>query len=398
MEKVRLGIIGLGNMGTTHIKNFNAGKIPNGVVTAVCDIDETALKNGAALVDHEVKTYTDALEMIKSDDIDAVLVATPHYLHPVYGMEALKADKHVLVEKPAGVYAKAVSELNAMADKSDKVFGVMFNQRTNPLYKKLKDLIDSGELGEITRVNWIITDWYRTQQYYDSGSWRATWEGEGGGVLLNQAPHQLDLIQWLCGIPSKVTAHCGYGKYHDIEVEDDVTIFMEYPNGATGVFITTTGDYPGTNRLEIAGTRGKVVVEKANSECLGIVDTHINFYRNRTDLAKHTVESPMGFRGPDCWKCKIEVNGDYPAHSGILTNFFDAILKGDKLLAPGQEGINGVRLSNAAHMSDWLGNVPVELPVDEDKFYEMLQDKIKNSTRKKKVVENKGPANLDSTY
>lgn len=398
MEKVRLGIIGLGNMGTAHIKNFNAGKIPNGEITAVCDIDPKALETGAALVNHEVKTYTDALEMIKSDDIDAVLVAVPHYLHPVYGMEALKAGKHVMVEKPAGVYAKAVSELNAMADKSDKIFGVMFNQRTNPLYKKLKDLIDGGELGEITRVNWIITNWYRTQYYYDSGSWRATWEGEGGGVLLNQAPHQLDLIQWLCGVPSKVTAHCAYGKYHDIEVEDDVTIFMEYPNGATGVFITTTGDFPGTNRLEITGTRGKIVVENAWNEHYGIADTSINFYRARQDVKEHCATCPNGFGGPDCWACKIEVGGDNPQHSGILTNFFNAILKGDKLLAPGQEGINGVRLSNAAHMSDWLGNVPVELPVDEDKFYEMLQDKIKNSTKVKKVVENTGTADLSGTY
>ena len=398
MEKVRLGIIGLGNMGTSHIKNFNAGKIPNGIVTAVCDINEAALKNGAELVDHEVKTYTDAIEMIKSDDIDAVLVATPHYLHPVYAMEALKADKHVMVEKPAGVYAKAVSELNAMADKSNKVFGVMFNQRTNPLYKKLKKLIDDGELGEITRVNWIITNWYRTQNYYDSGSWRATWEGEGGGVLLNQAPHQLDLIQWLCGVPSKVTAHCAYGKYHDIEVEDDVTIFMEYPNGATGGFITTTGDFPGTNRLEISGTRGKVVVENAWNEHYGIADTGINFFRSQKDVKVHTVECPNGFEAPDCWACKIEVGGDNPQHSGILTNFFNAILKGDKLLAPGQEGINGVRLSNAAHMSDWLGNVPVELPVDEDKFYELLQDKIKNSTKEKKAVVNNGPVDLGNTY
>ncbi len=398
MEKVRLGIIGLGNMGTGHINNFNAGKIPNGEIAAVCDIDEKALKNGADLVNHEVKTYTDALEMIKSDDIDAVLVATPHYLHPVYAMEALKADKHVLVEKPAGVYAKAVSELNAMADKSDKVFGVMFNQRTNPLYKKLKELIDDGELGEITRVNWIITNWYRTQYYYDSGSWRATWEGEGGGVLLNQAPHQLDLIQWLCGVPSRVTAHCAYGKYHDVEVEDDVTIFMEYPNGATGVFITTTGDFPGTNRLEITGTRGKVVVENAWNEHYGIADTGINFYRSRQDVKEHSATATTGFGAPDCWACKIEVGGDNPQHSGILKNFFEAILNGTKLLAPGQEGINGVRLSNAAHMSDWLGNVPVELPVDEDKFYEMLQDKIKNSTKVKKVVESSGPADLSNTY
>ncbi len=398
MEKVRLGIIGLGNMGSGHIGNFNNGLIKNGEITAVCDIDETALENGAKLVNHEVKKYTDAIEMMNSDDIDAVLVATPHYLHPVYAMEALKADKHVLVEKPAGVYAKAVSELNAMADKSDKVFGVMFNQRTNPLYKKMKELIDAGELGEITRVNWIITNWYRTQNYYDSGTWRATWEGEGGGVLLNQAPHQLDLIQWLCGVPSKVTAKCGYGKYHDIEVEDDVTIYMEYPNGATGVFITGTGDFPGTNRLEISGTRGKIVVENAWNEFYGINDNCINFYRSQKDVSEHTKDCPNGFEAPACWNCKIEVNGSNEQHVGIVNNFFDAILNGTKLLAPGQEGINGVRLSNAAHMSDWLGGVPVDLPVDEDKFYEMLQERIKNSTVVKKEVVNKGPADLSNTY
>ncbi len=389
MEKVRLGIIGLGNMGTSHIKNFNAGKIPNGEVAAVCDIDAAALERGANLVNHEVKTYSDAIEMIKSDDVDAVLVATPHYLHPVYATEALNAGKHVLIEKPAGVYAKAVRELNALADKSDKVFGVMFNQRTNPLYLKMKDLIDSGEIGEIRRVNWIITNWYRTQQYYNSGSWRATWEGEGGGVLLNQSPHQLDLIQWLCGVPKKVTGHCYYGKYHDIEVEDDVTAFLEYENGATGVFITTTGDAPGTNRLEITGSKAKIVVEEG--------DTAIRMYRNRQDVDDHIKNSPYGFGTPECWDCTVKVYGENPQHVGICKNFFDAILNGTPLLAPGQEGINGVELSNAIHMSDWLGNVPVELPVDSDKFYDMLQEKIKNS-KGKKTTESTGPVDLSNTY
>ena len=389
MEKVRLGIIGLGNMGSSHIRNFNDGKIPNGEVTAVCDIDDAALERGAALVNHEVKKYKDAIELMKSDDVDAVLVATPHYLHPVYATEALNAGKHVLIEKPAGVYAKAVRELNALADKSDKVFGVMFNQRTNPLYQKLKELIDSGEIGEIRRVNWIITDWYRTQQYYDSGSWRATWSGEGGGVLLNQSPHQLDLIQWLCGVPKKVTGHCYYGKFHNIEVEDDVTAFLEYENGATGVFITTTGDAPGTNRLEITGSKAKIIVESG--------DNDIIMYRNRQDTDEHIKTSPYGFGTPECWECRIKVQGENPQHVGICKNFFDAILNGTPLLAPGQEGINGVELSNAIHMSDWLGNVPVELPVDSDKFYEMLQEKIKNSNVKKEV-KSSGPADLSNTY
>ncbi len=397
MDKVRFGIIGLGNMGTGHIKNFNAGKIKEGVITAVCDIDEEALKRGAELVDHEVKTFTDAKEMMASGEVDAVMVETPHYLHPTYAIMALNMGLHALIEKPAGVYTKAVREMNEVADKSDKVFGVMFNQRTNPLYKKLKELIDNGEVGEIRRVSWIITDWYRTQRYYDSGSWRATWEGEGGGVLLNQSPHQIDMLQWLCGMPVKVMGHCAYGKYHDIEVEDDVTAYFEFANGATGTFITTTGDFPGTNRLEISGTRGKLVVEKSGGPECGINDQCINFYRTTKDVDEHIKTSEYSFGGPECWKCEIYPKGENLQHIGITNNFCEAILHGTPLLAPGQEGINGVMISNAIHMSDWLG-APVELPVDEDKFYEMLQEKIKNSTAGKKEVKSSGAADLSNTF
>ena len=397
MEKVRFGIIGLGNMGSGHIRNFNAGKIPNGEITAVCDIDPEALERGAKLVNHEVKTFLKAEDLMASGEVDAILVATPHYLHPVYAIKGLNAGLNVLIEKPAGVYTKAVREMNEVASKSDKVFGVMFNQRTNPLYKKIKELIDSGELGEIRRVVWIITNWFRTQNYYDSGSWRATWGGEGGGVLMNQSPHQLDMLQWLCGMPSKVSGHCAYGKYHNIEVEDDVTAYFEFPNGATGVFITTTGEAPGTNRLEIAGTRGKIVVEAANAPELGIQDSCINFYRTCKDVQERIENTPNSFEVPETWKVEIHPHGENPQHVGICNNFCDAVLKGEKLLAPGQEGINGVTIANAIYMSDWIGKT-VELPLDEDRFYDLLQEKIKTSTFKKKKVTGSAPTDLSGTY
>ena len=261
MEKVRFGVIGVGNMGTGHLSNYIKGSLPQLEVTAVADRKESRRKWAKENLPESVKIFEEGSDLIASGLCDAVLIATPHYQHPTLAIEAFAHKIHVMCEKPAGVYTKAVREMNEAAEKSGCVFGMMFNQRTNCLYRKMHELVNSGELGAIKRVNWIITDWYRTQIYYDSGAWRATWAGEGGGVLLNQCPHQLDLLQWICGLPSKVHAFCHIGKWHDIEVEDDVTAYLEYPNGATGVFITSTGDAPGTNRLEMSGDRGKIVIE-----------------------------------------------------------------------------------------------------------------------------------------
>ncbi len=241
MDKIRFGIIGIGNMGSIHSNNFKKGLIKNGVLTAACDLKPERLEWVRENIGPDVALFSDADDMMKSGKVDAVLVAVPHYLHPPMAIEALKNHLHVLVEKPAGVYTRQVREMNRAAERSDRVFGIMFNQRTNPLYRKAKDLVASGKLGEIKRTNWIITDWSRTQSYYDSGDWRATWAGEGGGVLMNQSPHQLDLWQWICGMPKRVRAFCNVGKFHDIEVEDDVTAYVEYENGATGVFITSAG-------------------------------------------------------------------------------------------------------------------------------------------------------------
>ncbi|HHW46575.1 MAG TPA: Gfo/Idh/MocA family oxidoreductase [Clostridiales bacterium] len=386
MNKVRFGIIGVGNMGYAHLCNFNSGKINEAVLTAVCDIDIERLEKAAKDSKTPVKAFERAEDLINSGEVDAILIATPHYLHPVYAIKGFEAGLHVLIEKPAGVYTKQVREMNEVAKKTGKVFGIMYNQRTNPVYKKVKSLIDEGELGEIRRVNWIITDWYRTQHYYDSGTWRATWAGEGGGVLLNQDPHQLDLLQWLCGMPKRVHAFCSYGKFHDIEVEDDVTAYFEYENGATGVFVTSTGDAPGTNRLEISGDMGKIIVE----------NDKIEFYRNRQPVSEHIKTCKSGFERPEVWKCEVPVYGSSPQHIGIVNDFASAVLHGTKLLAPGEEGINGLTISNAIHLSSWTGKT-VELPIDEDLFYELLQEKIKTSRYKKKSVTGT-IENLDGTY
>ena len=261
MSKVRLGIIGAGNMGSGHIRNILAGKCPEIEVVAVADRRESR-REAAHEQLPEAKIFNEGSELIASGVAEAVLIATPHYQHPVLAIDAFKHGLHVMCEKPAGVYTLQVREMIAEADKHPELtFGMMFNQRTNCVYRKIKEMIDAGELGELKRMSWLITDWYRTQSYYDSGAWRATWTGEGGGVLLNQCPHQLDLLTWLCGVPTKVRAFCHEGKWHDIEVEDDVTAYLEFANGMTGVFVTTTGDAPGTNRLEISGTKGKLVCE-----------------------------------------------------------------------------------------------------------------------------------------
>ncbi|MBQ4131766.1 MAG: Gfo/Idh/MocA family oxidoreductase, partial [Clostridia bacterium] len=261
MNELKVGIIGIGNMGSTHAKSIYEGNINRLKLVAVCDIDQNKLKLAKEQFP-SVLTYEDFNELLNSKEVDAVIIATPHFLHTEIAIKAFEAGLHVLTEKPAGVRASDVLKMNVAAEKSNKVFGIMWNQRTNPLFQKAKELVENGTLGTMKRLVWIITNWYRTQNYYDSASWRATWSGEGGGVLLNQAPHNLDLWQWIFGMPDAIYATCDVGKWHNIEVEDDATIIGYYKNGATATFITSTGEYPGTNRLEISGSKGKMVLEK----------------------------------------------------------------------------------------------------------------------------------------
>jgi len=370
MDKVRIGIIGIGNMGSGHAKNIVADKVPDMVLTAVCDVKE-ARREWAKETLPGVEIFSDATEMMKSGLIDAVIVATPHYDHPRLVREALENGLHAMCEKPAGVYTKAVRELNEFAQKQDKIFAIMFNQRTNCVYRKMKEIVESGELGEIKRTNWLITDWFRPQSYYDSGAWRATWDGEGGGVLLNQCPHNLDLWQWICGMPSKIRAFCHNGKWHDIEVEDDVTAYVEYPNGATGVFITTTSDCPGTNRFEIDLDGGQLVCD-GKTLIMKKLSTGIKeFHKTWT----------KGFGGPEVTEIEVETDGYNPQHVGVLTQFANKILGRGELVANGCEGINGLTLSNAMHLSSWTDKT-IELPIDEEAFLAELNKRRATSRLK----------------
>ena len=376
MKKVRLGIIGVGNMGSSHCKNIQDGKCPEIELVAIADINEKNIENMKEKGFDKVQYFDDAEKMMDSGLIEAVLIAVPHYDHPKYAIKAMEKGLHVMCEKPAGVYTKQVREMNNFAKDKNVVFGMMFNQRTNHIYRKAKELVDSGDYGNIRRVNWIITNWYRPQRYYDSGDWRATWSGEGGGVLLNQCPHQLDLLQWICGMPVKVHAFMQFGKWHDIEVEDDVTAYMEFANGATGCFITTTGDAKGTNRLEIQMDRAKIVVEK----------DELHFWEFEMSEPEFSKTNTKPFGKVAATKVELETDGKNEQHVGVLNAFAAAILRGEPLVAGGEEGINGLMLSNAMHLSAWT-NADVTLPVDEDLYYEELMKRVKTSRRKTVTIQ-----------
>ena len=375
MDQLRLGIIGIGNMGSGHCGSIMRGEVPDITLSAVADLKESRRSWAKETLPGEVAVFSTAEELISSGTCDAVLIATPHYDHPRLSILALEHRLHVLCEKPAGVYTKQVREMNAAAQQSGLVFAMMFNQRTNHVYRKMHELVHSGEYGQIKRVNWIITDWYRTQAYYNSGGWRATWDGEGGGVLLNQCPHNLDLIQWICGMPDRVQAFCHNGKWHDIEVEDDVTAYLEYPNGATGVFVTTTGDAPGTNRLEITLERAKLVCE----------NDKLTMYELAVSEREHCYNSKEGFAKPEGSWVEVITDGENPQHVGVLRAFAGKILRDTPLVADGSEGIYGLMLSNAMHLSSWLNKL-VNLPVDEALFLEKLNE-LRAASKKKTTVQ-----------
>lgn len=370
MKQVRIGIVGMGNMGKYHANYLLQNKIGRAVLTAVSDAMTSNLEDYKQL-----KTFDSGEKMIRSGEIDAILIATPHFLHTTIGIDALQNGIHVLVEKPISVHKADCERLIAAHKDKKLVFSAMFQSRMEAKWKKIKKLIDEGELGRIVRTNWIVTDWYRTEAYYASGGWRATWKGEGGGVLLNQCPHNLDILQWLCGRPSRVRGFCQLGRYHDIEVEDNVTAYLEYSTGATGSFITSTGEAPGTNRLEITGERGKVVLEGGK----------IIFTRNEVSMLQFSKTAKAGFARPEVWNVEVPQDGSGGKHEDITQNFVDAILDGAPLIAPAEEGVWSVELANAILYSSLIGET-VDMPLDAAAYEKKLNQLISESKFEKKVV------------
>ena len=385
MKTIRLGIMGIGNQGTMYAKRIFEGECPDFVLTAICDRNSKRIEWAKENLSGDITYFETAEQMLDSGMIDACIVAVPHYDHPKYAVACMEKGIHVLVEKPAGVYTKQVRWMNEEAKKHNVVFGMMFNQRTNTIYRKMRELIQSGKYGQVRRTNWLITNWYRPQAYYDSGDWRATWSGEGGGVLMNQCPHQLDLWQWICGMPVKVHAHMKYGQWHDIEVEDDVTAYVEYENGATGVFITTTGDGCGSNRFEIQMDKAKLVAE-------GNKLTVLEFAVSEPEFT-HTNTAPFG--RIQTKEIDPELDGLNPEHMGVIRAWGGAILRGEPMVAGGEEGINGLTLANAMYLSDWLGKT-VEIPFSEDLYYEELMKRV--ATSRRKVVKEAVIADVEGTF
>ena len=375
MNQVKLGIIGLGNMGSGHCNNILAGLTPELKLTAAADLRQSRRDWAKETLPDDVVLFENGDQLIESGLCDAVIIATPHYEHPRLAILAFEHGLHVMSEKPAGVYTKQVREMNEAAIRSGKVFGMMFNQRTNKLYQKIKEIVASGELGEIRRSQWMINSWWRPDSYYQQSAWRATWGGEGGGVLVNQAPHQLDLWQWICGIPVKVFSKNINGCHRDIGVENDVTMLVEFANGATGTFTTCTHDAIGTDRLEIDLDGGKIVVDNSKTahvyhyidkEGNPCTEDYLNEHMSMMEVAMLTSGNGAGsklyteetFENNDGWGFQ---------HTTVMQNFAAHILTGSPLLAPGEDGINGVNLANSSQLSAWTGR-EVSNPCDPEEY------------------------------
>ena len=367
---IRFGLIGLGNIGKVHVGNFDAGKVEGGTLAAVSDIRPPTID-----LPEGTRYFDDAEAMLDSGTVDAVIVATPHPLHRGLGEMVLRRGLHLMMEKPLTATKLEGERLLAAPRRPGQQFGIMMNLRTDPLFRRIKGWLDAGELGTLQRVQWTITNWFRSDAYYAMSDWRATWKGEGGGVLINQALHNLDILQWLCGMPARLHAHCRFGHDHDIEVEDQVTAYLEFGGGANGVFTTSTGEAPGVNRLEIAGTRGLILLERGE----------IVFRRNEVDACEYSRTTDNAFGLP---AFTVETFGDgaeNPSHAGVLCNFVDAIEGRDTLLAEASEGLKSVELANAMLYSSWTG-APVQFPLDAVAYEAALAERVATSKPRQREI------------
>jgi predicted dehydrogenase len=373
MKNIRVGIIGMGNIGKHHAGYLLDGKVSRCALAAVCSTSPEKLADYAA---KGIKVFGDAMELIRSKTVDAVIVATPHYQHTSLGIAAFEAGLHLMVEKPISAHKADAEKLIAAHKNNPKlVFGGMFQLRVEPRYEKIRALISNGDLGEIVRVNWVNTDWFRGEAYYASSAWRATWKGEGGGVLLNQCLHNLDVLQWLLGMPARVRGFCQLGRFHQIEVEDNVTAYLEWPNQATGVFVSSTGEAPGANRFEIVGTRGTLVLENGK----------LMLTRNAADMIEFSRTAKTGFSKPDATTEEVAFTNAAAPHAALMQNFVNAILDGEPLVAPGVDGIHSVELANVMVYSSLI-KATVDLPMHSADWTDKLSQLIAESRLEKKIM------------
>lgn len=372
-KKVRMAIIGIGNMGRTYACNIADGFVEGMELTAVCCRNEEGrrwakerLGEGLVLVDSTDKLFE--LE----DVFDAVLIVTPHKIHPELTIKAFEKGYHVFCDKPAGITARDARRMIESGKRAGKAYAMMFHNRTMPVYEKIKEMLTLGEVGELLRIDYVNTKPYRTKCYHTSSPWRSSFEHEGGGLLINQGQHYLDLWQWLFGMPKRLTATIDYGKYNDFTVDDNCTIYMEFAGGVRGRFFSSTGEPAGEERIEVVGTKAKLV-------CLDGTLT-VSRYERSTKEWYETNTEPFG-------KLKIEkeVITYEPCKAPyvvMLQNFSDHLRKGVALIADGYDGYRTLQLSNAAYTSSWLEK-EIELPVEETVFAQLLNEAVKKEQEKK---------------
>lgn len=353
-------------MGSAHARELAAGRVPGAALVAVADTKPSAL---AAFP--EARPFASGADLIASGAVEALLIATPHYAHTPLAIQALHAGLHVLVEKPLAVHkADCLKMIAAYEQRPDprQVFAEMLSFRIDPAVLHLRALLRSGALGRLRRISWLSTHWFRSDAYFKDSDWRGTWSGEGGGVLLNQCPHQLDLWQWLFGMPRQVHAFCGFGRFHAIEVEDQVTAYLHYADGLNGVFIASTGEAPGTNRLEVSGDLGKVVLDAQG----------LGFTRNAAPASAYIVENPGRNALPPTTEELLTFPTLENPRRAVLTNFVATILQGEALIAPATEGMASVELANAMIYSA-ITEQTVTLPLDPALYATQLQRLVQGS-------------------
>ena len=349
---MKTAVVGVGNMGSKYASLIFDGKIAGMELAALTRMRSPYSEMLKAAVDSGIPVFDSADEIFgaveKGDlELDAVVIATPHISHEDIAVKAFAHGLNVLTDKPAGVYSRQARNMDEAALRSGKVFSIVFNQRTLPVYKKLKEILDSGKYGGLKRVNWIVTDWYRPEKYYTSSSWHATWKKDGGGVLLNQAPHNLDMIQWLFGMPVRVQGFCKEGHFHNIEVEDDVTAYLEWDNGATGVFITSTGEAPGSNRLEISLEEATIICENGK---LRVGETFPEMRKKEPEYRDESTEYFKKIKGT--WSEYVFDKENAP-YEIVLQSFSDECNGTGMSIAHGSEGRKSLMISNAIYLSSW---------------------------------------------
>lgn len=350
---LRYGLLGAGVVAGMHLDALAQLEEVELVGIAAHDFDAAE----ARARDHGCRAFARNEELL-AQELDVVVVGTPHPSHAELAIAALESGAHVLCEKPLAPEAREADAMIAAADRAGLLLGVCFQQRFRPVIEAAKRLIDEGRLGTLVRAS-VVDPWYRPHAYYASADWRGTWKGEGGGILMNQAPHTLDLLCHLAGPP--VTAWgLAQRRAQPMEAEDTATALLTYPEGAVGTVAVSTLE-PGEQRIELVGDRGRIE----------IVGETLRFERFDPPISEHLVAATEMFAAPDRVAEEVELPPGRGDHLALHTDFAAAAREGREPRVPGREALWSLELANAIVLSTHEQRA-VPLPVDREAYRSLL--------------------------